>query len=97
MSLKNVFIYFSEPVFRKRNPGTDQMLEISEMIGKQFSLRDSNDDGVDNDFDGARSSPPQPQPVAVGAAPPPPPPPPPPRPGLWRFPEAEFANKVWHR
>lgn len=38
---------------------------------------------------------PEPQPVVFqGNAPPPPPPPPtPPRPGFWRFPEAEFADK----
>ena len=40
---------------------------------------------------------PVPQPGKAGAAPPPPPPPPPPpappRPGFWRFPGAEFADK----
>ena len=40
----------------------------------------------------------QPPPIVEGGGPPPPPPPPPPqpappRPGFWRFPGAEFADK----
>lgn len=86
--------YTSQPIVRTRNAKTEKMLEVSQMIALHFSADDENGDS----FEDANSDRQEPA-VAVngGAAPPPPPPPPPPRPGYWRFPEAEFANKVWHR
>ena len=98
-------ILFSEPVIRRKNFGTEQMLAVSHLIGQsrlqQEVIRDDengDDDGGNRD-DGPALQPAPPAANGGGPAPPPPPPPPPapPRPGFWRFPEAEFANKVWHR
>ena len=74
------------------------MMNLTKMIGQQFQKQRLEDEEIPPGL-APQERAPHLLPVvngAEGAPPPPPPPPPPPRPGFWRFPEAEFANKIWH-